>query len=215
MRNIFPALTSLRLRLTQINAPALPDSFLGGSAPRLQTLSLRGIPFPALPNLLSSTHDLVELSLWDIPLSGYISPEAIVTHLSALTRLEELRLGFRSPRSRADREKRLLPRIPRVVLPALTLLYFKGDSEYLEDIVARIDTPQLTRFKITFFNQLIFHTPLLGHFISRTETFTAPHRAHVTFRGWGVEVVLCPQNGDSFLKKLSLVISCIGKNIPS
>jgi hypothetical protein len=36
MSNPFTALASLQLRSTQINAPALPDSFLGGSAPRLQ-----------------------------------------------------------------------------------------------------------------------------------------------------------------------------------
>jgi hypothetical protein len=40
MKNPFSALTSLRLRSTRLNAPALPDSFLGGSAPRLQTLDL-------------------------------------------------------------------------------------------------------------------------------------------------------------------------------
>jgi hypothetical protein len=33
MKNSFSALTYLRLISTQINAPALPDSFLGGSAP--------------------------------------------------------------------------------------------------------------------------------------------------------------------------------------
>jgi hypothetical protein len=207
MNNPFSALTSIGLRSTQINAPALPDSFLGGSAPRLQTLYLVGVPFPALPNLLLSTHDLVKLHLWNIPLSGYISPEAMVTCLSASTRLENLVLGFRSPRSRADGETRLIPRLTRVVLPALTSLYFKGDSEFLEDIVAQIDTPLLTRFRITFFNQLIFNTPLLGHFISRTETFKAPHRARVTFTEDQVNVRLYPPNRDSF-HEISLAISC-------
>ena len=40
MEDPFSALASLWLRSRQINAPALPDSFLGGSAPQLQTLSL-------------------------------------------------------------------------------------------------------------------------------------------------------------------------------
>jgi hypothetical protein len=173
-----------------------------------EALSLRGIPFPALPNLLLSTHDLVELQLWDIPLSlsGYISSEAMVTYLSALTRLETLILGFRSPRSRADRENRLVPRLTRVILPALTSLQFKGDSEFLEDIVAQFDAPLLTWFEISFFNQLIFNTQSLGHFISRTEAFKATHPARVAFFEGEVDVGLYPRNMDDEI--LSLAISC-------
>jgi hypothetical protein len=210
MTDPFSALTSLQLRSRQTNAPALPDSFLGGAALRLQTLSLRGIPFPALPNLLLSTHDLVELNLLDIPLSGYISPEAMVSGLSALTGLKELLLEFRSPHplSRTDRENRLVPRLTRVVLPALTSASFKGDSEYLEDIVAQIDTPLLTRFRITFFNQLIFDTPSLRHFITRTEALRAFHRAQVAFREGEVNVGLYLRNGNSFRERLSSEISC-------
>src|SRR6267142_2038486 len=210
MSNPFSALSSLRLFPRQINAPALPDSFLGGSAPRLQKLYLDGIPFPALPNLLLSTHDLVTLHLWDIPLSGYISPDAMISGLSALTRLEKLVLGFQFPRSRADRETRLVPRLTRVVLPALTFLEFKGDSEYLKDIVVQIDTPLLIWFEISFFNQLVFDTQLLGHFISRTETFKAPHRlgARVMFLEGEVNVELHLRDGNSFRERLSLAISC-------
>ena len=208
MRNPFLVLTSLRLHSTQKKVPALPVSFLGGSVPRLQTLYLDGISFPALPTLLLSTHDLVDLSLLEIPLSGYISPEAMVSGLSALTRLKSLRLEFRSPRSWANRENRLLPRLPRVVLPSLTELYFKGDSEYLEDIMAQMDTRPLTLFKITFFNQLIFDTPSLRHFINRTETFKAAHQARVTFWEGEVGVELYPRNGNSIHEMSSLTISC-------
>jgi hypothetical protein len=208
MSNPFSALTSLRLLSTQKDAPALPDSFLGGSAPRLQTFCLIGVPFPTLPNLLVSTHDLVELRLWNIPLSGYISPDAMVSGLSALTRLQELLLEFRFPRSRADRENRLVPRLTRLVLPALTSFDFKGDSEYLEDIVAQINTPLLTEFKIRFFNQLIFDTPSLRDFISRTETFAAPHQVEVAFWPLEVRVELYLRIGDIFHKRLSLAISC-------
>jgi hypothetical protein len=208
MRGPFSALKSLRLISTRIDAPALPDSFLGGSAPRLLTLSLRRVPFPALPNLLLSTHDLVELRLWDIPLSGYISSESMVSGLAVLARLKNLRLGFRSPRSRADRENRVIPRPTRVVLPALISLSFKGDSEYLEDIVGQIDTPLLTRFNITFFNQLIFDTPSLREFIRRTETFKAPYQARVAFRQYEVNVGLYLRIGNSLHERLSLAISC-------
>jgi hypothetical protein len=78
----------------------------------------------------------------------------------------------------------------------------------LEDIVAQIDTPLLTRFNITFFNQLIFDTPLLGHFISRTKTFKAPHQARVTFQESWAEVGLYQRNENSFHERSSLAISC-------
>jgi hypothetical protein len=64
MQEPFPALTHLTLGITDYDldcdgfvapAPALPDGFLGLSSPRLQSLELDSIPFPALPKLLLST----------------------------------------------------------------------------------------------------------------------------------------------------------------
>jgi hypothetical protein len=178
MQEPFPALAKVGLWSHDENTLVLPDSFLGGS-PRLRSLTLYRIPFPGLPKLLLSTHDLVKLHLSGIPRSGYISPEAMVTALSTLTSLEELELGFQSPRSQADRASRRPPPLTRVVLPALTTLTFKGDSEYLEDIVSRLEAPLLSYTNITFFNQLLFDTPLLRHFISRTATFRAAYQAHI------------------------------------
>jgi hypothetical protein len=89
----FPALTQLVIRAGD-TAPILPDSFLGGSAPQLQTLHLHGTPFPGLPKLLLSATHLIHLDISDIPHTGYISPEAMVTGLSALTSLETLRISL-------------------------------------------------------------------------------------------------------------------------
>ena len=50
----------------------IPDSFLGGSARRLRSFELDGIPFPGLRNLLLSTNHLAHLSLSNIPDSGGI-----------------------------------------------------------------------------------------------------------------------------------------------
>jgi hypothetical protein len=196
----FPALTTLILVSNDERAPVLPDSFLGGSAPRLRTLYLEGIPFPGLGKLLLSTTGLVTLSLRDIPHSGYISSEAMVASLSTLTRLEQLGLGFRSPRSQADRENRHPSPLTRVVLPALIELYFSGDSEYWEDIMSRIDAPLLAAVGITFFNQLVFDTPQLRHFISRTGIFRAPNCARIYFFDGYVSV--------KPFQTLSLRISC-------
>jgi hypothetical protein len=151
MEVLFPALTHLWLDSEDKNPAVLGNSFLGGSAPSLRCIRLNGIPFPALPHLLLSTHDLVVLHLENIPQSGYISPKAMVAGLSALSRLKQLSLEFQSPRSRADRESYPPPLTP-VILPALTKLWFRGDSEYLGDIVSQIDTPLLVYTQIEFFH---------------------------------------------------------------
>jgi hypothetical protein len=148
MKEPFPELTSLSL--DPMAGLDLPDSFLGGSAPRLQTLHFSRVSFPAIPKLLSSASGLVELRLLDIPHSGYISPGTMVTSLSALTRLRDLSIGFRPPRYRPDQQSP--PRSIRTVLPALNYLYFRGVSAYLEDLTSRIDAPLLRNRNIAFFN---------------------------------------------------------------
>jgi hypothetical protein len=210
LKEPFKALTSLELQTTDENAPALPDSFLGGCAPRLQELSLDGIPSPTVGKLLSSAIDLVSFRLWNIPHSGYISPEEMVKSLSTLTKLKSLYLGFRSPPSGTDGEPdSLSPRRPplkRTVLPALTAFYFKGNSEYLEDMVSRLGGPNLSNITVTLFNQLIFDTPQLRRFIDRTETH-ATHRADIVFSGYRVQVILFRQNGTTYRKVVELAVS--------
>ena len=208
MKNPFPELTHLELISNDVNVPILPDSFLGGSAPRLRTLELDGIPFPAVRKLLLSIQNLVVLSLWSIPSSGYISPEAMVTCLSALPGLKSFGLGFRSPQFRVGRETRHRPPPIRIALAALTIFRFKGNSKYLEDIVSHIDTPLLDNFEITFFNQLTFDTPLLRHFISRTEIIKAHYRAFVAFYNGRAEVRFSPQKGTTIDEGLYLGVSC-------
>jgi hypothetical protein len=64
MEDPFLILTSLRLHSQIRSLPALPDSFLGGSVPRLQTIVLEGIPFPALPTLLCLPMTLLSFAFW-------------------------------------------------------------------------------------------------------------------------------------------------------
>src|SRR6266849_4629755 len=90
----FPELTVFWLFSDPHETLVIPDSFLGGSAPRLRIFTLSDILFPALPKLLLSADHLVELHLIRIPHSGYISPEAMVALLSALSSLEYLYLEF-------------------------------------------------------------------------------------------------------------------------
>jgi hypothetical protein len=212
----FPALTHLRLVFDEEELgeeesessdeedqwPVLPASFLGGSAPCLQTLILRYVSFPGLPNLLLSAAHLVNLDIWSIPNSGYISPEAMATGLSVLTRLERLHFGFKSPQSRDRQNGRPVPSQTHVLLPALIEWIFKGSNEYLEDLVARIDTPLLGTLDITFFHEPIFDTPELNQFISRTPNFQTHDRVLVVFSLSDVSVRL-PQT----LGKLELGVS--------
>jgi len=181
MTGSFPVLTSLRFHTWDRNFRVLPGSCSGGSFPRLQELHLEGIPFPGLGKLLLSTSDLTDLRLDKIPHTGYIAPEAIITSLSALTKLESFELGFRSPQSRARRASQPSPTVTRVVLATLTRLQFRGDSAYLEEIVSRVDAPLLQTFTTIIFDCLVFDTPQLRHFISHTESFTALNRADVIF----------------------------------
>jgi len=94
MEDPFPELTVLDIRSYEYSeqVPLFPDSLLGGSAPRLRSLHLQGIAFPALSKLLLSATGLVCLRLEDIPRIGYISPEAMADCLSRLTRLKQLRI---------------------------------------------------------------------------------------------------------------------------
>ena len=181
MQEPFPELTFLELWSNEEPVTIVPDSFLGRSAPRLSYLALNGIPFPGLPKLLLSATNLVHLVLSNIPHSGYISPDAVVTALSALTSLGSLVLEFQSPRSHPDQASRLPPPPTRTVLPALTSILFKGVCESLDDLVARIDAPQLNNLYIMFFNDVVFDAPQFIQFISRTPTLKAVENAHVVF----------------------------------
>jgi len=186
MREPFLALTNLDIAISKFEddepRPILPDSFLGGTAPRLRRLCFSRVPFPRLPKLLLSATHLVCLLLLDIPRSGYIPPEAMATSLSALTRLESLFLFFRyplaRPRSALEGRRPPPPPLARSILPSLTEFSFKGASEYLEEILARVD-PRLFKMNITFFNQIIFNTPQLFQFIRRRPTLREPKEGRI------------------------------------
>jgi hypothetical protein len=187
----FPELTDLYLNSNGEMMPVIPDSFLDGSAPRLRYFRLDGIPFPGMPKLLLSAPLLVYLHLYKIPHSGYISPEAIFALISELSSLEQLSLAFQSPQSRPDLETRRPPPSKRSVFPALNYFRFKGIIEYLEDLVTRIDTPQLDWMEIMFFNQIDFDTPRLAQFINRTPKL-GKRVATVLFDDYSANVTLSP-----------------------
>ena len=202
----FPVLTSLQLHSNDESSPVLPESFLGASAPRLRSLFFGGIPFLGVQKLLSSAHDLVTLHLRDIPHSGYISPEVTVTCLSSMTSLTTLYLAFRSPRSYPNQARRRP--LSLATLPALTSFQFKGVSEYFEDLVSRIDAPELNMVEILFFNQVIFNIPQLPQFIDRLGKLKALNQADIVFSENTVGVILPGSTYKYNRAGLTLGISC-------
>jgi hypothetical protein len=86
-------------------------------------------------------------------------------------------------------------------------LEFCGVSEYLEDLVARIDAPLLDTIGTAFVHQLIFDISQLAQFTKRTTRIQALNEAHVAFNYYGVQVDSLPPT--QTLDKMSgLRISC-------
>ena len=210
MQQSFPELTHLDLQWYHRTdeAAVVPDSFLGAFAPRLEFLRLRRLSFPGLPNLLLSTTHLATLYLYDIPHSGYFSPDAMVAALSRLTTLKYLLLKFKSPESCPDLETRRLPPSTRSALPVLKSFEFKGVSEYLEDLVTDIDAPQLNKLRICFFNDSVFDTPQLIQFISRTPMLSALENVHIALEDGTAHVSFRPTI--YVYKELEVSIFCEG-----
>ena len=125
MQKPFLELTDLVLGIVNDDSPILPNSFLGGTAPRLRSLWFCNVPSPGLPKLLLSATHLVDLKLQNIPPSGYIPPEAMFTSLSTLTSLKNLSLHFQFPLI-SDPEGP--PPLTRSILPSLSKIRFQGAS---------------------------------------------------------------------------------------
>jgi hypothetical protein len=203
MQESFPALTKLQIQsyqevpdnpnLYEVSVVPVPDSFLGGSAPDLRSLCLESILFPAFPKFLLSASNLVYLYLEGTPF-GYISPKMLAA-LSALSKLEVMHLSFGYPGdgSESDLGDPAPPPLTRSVLPALKILELGGDTEYLDDFVARIDVPSISYVDIVFAYQpscadSFFHIP---QFIGRE--FRSFNYAGFHLSPHAIDVTLSPQ----------------------
>ena len=209
----FPALTCLRLSSKSDDCdnqslPNLPDSFLGGIAPRLRFFALDGVPFPAPQKLLRSTTNLVTLRLERITYPGFISPEDMVTCLSTLTKLEELALGFRFNRLYLFQTNQTPPPTPTAptVIPALTSFWFRGHLTYLEDLTSQICHPLLDNVDITLYRQPEFNSSRFREFIRRIETLELLQRADILFHDEFVNITLSRPEGPLRCKTLKFVL---------
>ena len=166
MDNLFPKLEDLSLSSTTMEMhPMLPKTF---RAPGLRRLSLHGVGLPRGLPLLSSAIALSSLSLTHIGASSYFPPVDLITQLCSLPHLEVLSIGFAIPISHPSREGELLPPpIPPVTLPTLRQLTFRGMSDYLDNLVAQVNTPILKQLNLTLFSELDFTFLNLTKFIRR------------------------------------------------
>ena len=215
MQRPFPELMDLHFWPSHQTVQLVPDSFLGGSVPRLEHFTLRHSPFPGLPKLLLSATHLRYLFIEDIPHSGCFLPGAIVTVFSLLTSLDYLDLGFRDPPSFSDRASRCPPPLTPSILPVLTTFEFKGGSECLEDFVAFIDAPKLDRLGITFNRDIefeSFYTPQVIRFISSTPKLKAPEKANITIYHHVASVKFSSRTYPSRDRGLEVKIWCNGLN---
>jgi hypothetical protein len=193
MQAPLPALT--KLALSAKSSLILPETFLGGSAPRLRSCMLNGIAFPALPTLLTSTRQLVRLFLHDIPNTGYIPPEVMAPCLATLPNLEWFRLRFRSPLGSIAPPDLSSPLpLERTNLPVLAIFHFEGHSEYLEQVLARIDAPSLHHLTVFFSFGFFVSMSQLYRFINNIEGLKKCQQATVELSRWSVTLTDGTQN---------------------
>ena len=180
----------------------LPATFRWGS--RLRRLHSTRVAF-SLPQLLSSSPNLIDLQLHDIPRVGYFSPEALANALSGTTQLQTLSLRFLCPASRHNTFGVPQSSGERFSLPSLTRFKFRGTSNNLDRLAARIDAPCLGDIEIAFFNELTFDVSHLGRFLNRIETQKSHRRAEIRTSKRIVSICFTQRGAPARLK---LEISC-------
>ena len=93
----------------------------------------------------------------------------MVTGLAAATRLEDLLIMFHGPVSFPHQS--LVTPLTRAILPALTRFQFEGYYNYLEDLMAQLDSPRLKSIIVLYFNNQVIEVIVssqLAQFLDRT-----------------------------------------------
>ncbi|KAH9955390.1 hypothetical protein BGW80DRAFT_1394981 [Lactifluus volemus] len=136
----------------------------------------------------------------------------MVTSISTMTRLSSLFISFDSLASLPDwrTQRQRPPPLTRTVLPALIQLWFSGLSEYLEDLVARINAPLLRVVSIILVNQLVLHTQQLSQFIGHAPMFMSYTEAKMVFTSTNIAINCSSMEPPLIFGSLKLEISSIG-----
>ena len=157
----------------------LPSAF-GCGTRRLRTLHLTRIAFFALPHLLYSSRNIIDLQLHDVFNPWLLVPEALTDALSRMTQLRSLSLHFLPTTDHFSVSLPVsIPSRKRIVLPSLARLDFQGTVKYLEGLLANIDTPWLGVIEGTFIVDSITDLSIHNNFIDRTETHRLSLEVHL------------------------------------
>jgi hypothetical protein len=183
----------------------LPTTF---QAPHLGMLSIFYIALPVGSSLLTTNFGLILLEMLNIPPSAYFQPSYLVERISSMPQLEGLSVGFTAPTPTRHVERQALHALTgmRLTLPNLRRLIFRGVNAYLEELLARINTPLLEDLKVRLFNQPSFTVSHLSQFINRTESLR-PVFSQVFFYGDTVILSANSRQGDK-VSHLSLAVVC-------
>ena len=184
----FPELEDLVLLCGRGLPMPLPTHLRWGS--RLRSLRLTGISLDTLPQLLSSSPNLLDLRLHDILGSKKLSPQMFASALCGMTQLQSLSVQFH-----VFFHSRLVEVPPfsgeRVVLPALTDLKFRGiRDDYLNSFIARIDAPHLADIEIMFVYRRTIDLSPISQFIDRIEIQKSYRRADIISSGCAISMSL-------------------------
>ena len=147
-------------------------------------ISTTSAPRRSGPLLLSLAPNLLSLQIKNIRLICYMPPEEMVGALAGLTKLRAICIGFsRSfnfpPQGSISlgAMNRHPPSLVRIIFPDLTKFQISGYNEYLNDLVALIDAPQLEDLSVEsskIYGNSDTGDKIVGNlfpFISRTATF--------------------------------------------
>ena len=178
---------------------------MGGSAPRLRHFKLADVRFPELPKLHLFAPHLVHLTISHTRLPWFISSEGMAALLSALSSLKTVCLEFESLDLPSGSDRESPPSSKRSISPALESFGFRGDVEYLVNLVTFIDAPQLDSF-ICFFDRIDVKSPRLAQFVHRTPTLGALDQVHMQFGYRSTSIGYSPS--ESSVDNLWLGITC-------
>ena len=166
----FPVLEtfSLLVSLTEDSDPQAFPFPQNSVCPHLRTLYLENVNIFEIPSILTSAAtSLVSLRIEEIEGRSYIPPDGLVGRILRMPRLEELSICFLAYYRLPDTEREFWDtQITRTVLPNLSELTFRGDSAYLEKMIALISTPLLQYFDVTFYSQPTLALQHVSEFLS-------------------------------------------------
>ena len=186
----FPILQRLSLQLSTESRSGLglPENLL---APPLRILSLSNIFLPVQSQLLTQADGLLSLLLWSVPVFPELHPEHLAAQLLGKSQLKILTVRFYAPISNRRRLESPAAQPTPIALPNLELLVFLGSTTYLDDLLARIHAPLLSRLIVDFFNQLTFDLSRLIQHVRTSGNFTF-RSTEVRFGKEAVVIILDP-----------------------